>query len=182
MYYNSNLYILFSYILVIISKKIPETEIELVKTLIDKISSTYNISQEDLINKLSAPNDSIDAAAFSIDALSPTEVLVKYLREKKFNKFSDIARFLKRSQNTIQTTYNNAQKKHPKVLSFSNSNINVPLSIFSNKKFTIFESLVRYLRDSKNMTNRDIAHILKKSNKTIWTVYNRSKLKLRENE
>ena len=157
-------------------------EIELVKTLIDKISSTYNISSQEIIDKLQAPSDAIDAAAFSIDALSPTEVLVKYLREKKFNKFSEIARFLKRSQNTIQTTYNNAQKKHPKVLSFTNSNINVPLSIFSSEKFTVFESLVRYLRDSKNMTNRDIAVILKKSNKTIWTVYSRAKLKLRENE
>ncbi len=126
---------------------------------------------------LQEPSDVIDAAVFSSEILAPTEVLVKYLREKKFNKFSEIAKFLKRNQNTIQTTYKNAQTKYPKNITFRTSNINIPLSLFSTNKLTVFESLIKYLREKNNMTNNEIAKLLNRSNKTIWTVYERTKNK-----
>ena len=152
-------------------------EIELIRVLIDKVSSTYHVSPRDVIKLLSKPEDSIDAAAFSNKRLAPTEALVKYLRENKYNKLSDIARFLKRSQNTIQTTYSNAQAKQAERITFAASGVKVPLSVFSNKKLTVLESLVRYLREEENMTNKEIAKLTGKSNKTIWTVYERAKVK-----
>jgi hypothetical protein len=56
--------------------------------------------------------------------------------------------------------------------------VTIPLSIFSNRNFTVLESLVKYLIDEKNMTNRDIAKLLGKSSKTIWTVHFRVKKKI----
>ena len=53
----------------------------------------------------------------------------------------------------------------------------VPLSIFSTKKYTVLESLVKYLIDERNMTKRDAAKLIGKSGKTIWTVHARVKKK-----
>jgi DNA-binding CsgD family transcriptional regulator len=150
-------------------------ELELIRILIDKVSSDYNISTEKIIEEL-YPKDKVDVSIFANEKLSPTECLVKYLRENKFSKFSEIAEFLKRNQNTIQTTYKNAQKKQPEKLSFISSNVLVPLDIFQTNKYTILESLVKYLK-SGNLTNNEIAKLTNKSNKTIWTVNNRVMLK-----
>ncbi|MBR9677595.1 hypothetical protein GOV04_05640 [Candidatus Woesearchaeota archaeon] len=152
-------------------------ELELIKTLIDKVSQDYQITPADIIKQLAEPTDTIDAAAFSNKLLSPTQVLVKCLRENKFSKLADIARFLKRNQNTIQTTYKKAQEKQPSKITYRSSLYKVPLEVFSTKQFTVFESLVKYLRESENLSNKQIASLLSKSNKTIWTVYARTKTK-----
>ena len=154
-----------------------ENEIELIKTLIQKVSSTYNIPEQEILDSIRFPSESIDVCIFSNMKLSPTEVLVKYFHENKFKKFSEIASMLKRNQNTIQTTYNNSKRKHPQNLRFYTTGVKVPLFIFQTKRFTVLESLVKYLKEQKNMTNNEIAKLIKKSNKTIWTVYDRVKNK-----
>lgn len=40
-----------------------------------------------------------------------------------------------------------------------------------------FENIVEYLKERKRMKNSEIAHVLARSNKTIWTVYERAKEK-----
>ena len=96
-------------------------EIDLIRSFVDKVSQLYQIPALDIISQITTPPDFIDASLFSNEILSPLEVLVKYLRENKFNKFSYIARFLQRNPNTIQTTYKNAQKKYPRHLTIISS-------------------------------------------------------------
>lgn len=52
----------------------------------------------------------------------------------------------------------------------------VPTSIFVGK-LTPFEAVVTYLKDVKGLTYRDIAMVLGKDERNIWTVYNRARKK-----
>ena len=56
------------------------------------------------------------------------------------------------------------------------SDINVPVSSFSNRDFTIFESLVAWLKE-QGLTNHEIAVRLHRDDRTIWSVYDRVKKK-----
>lgn len=51
-------------------------------------------------------------------------------------------------------------------------------SIFRNAKLTIFESLIKYLKEEKQFTYHKIALILGRNERNIWTVYNRTKSKI----
>jgi len=53
----------------------------------------------------------------------------------------------------------------------------VPVSIFKNRKLGILEHIVVYLRDACSLSLGDIAHILNRDNRTIWSSYNQAKKK-----
>lgn len=55
--------------------------------------------------------------------------------------------------------------------------IKVPSSLFKDRKLAVLEALVEYLKDDKKMTFAQIAQILNRNDRTIWTVYSRAKLK-----
>ena len=52
----------------------------------------------------------------------------------------------------------------------------IPASIFRARLLSVMESLVEYLKE-KGMKLSEIAALLNRDNRTIWTVYNRSKKK-----
>jgi DNA-binding NarL/FixJ family response regulator len=47
----------------------------------------------------------------------------------------------------------------------------IPIEIFS-RKLGILESVVKYLKESANLRNKDISKILLRSEKTVWSSYN----------
>ena len=51
--------------------------------------------------------------------------------------------------------------------------INIPLSIFDDRRLGVLESLVLYMRDTLSLKNSEIAKLLNRDDRTIWTVYNR---------
>jgi hypothetical protein len=55
-------------------------------------------------------------------------------------------------------------------LKLEEKEILIPSCIF-NKKFSAFESVVKYLKENKGMHNRQIALLLCKSQKSIWQTY-----------
>lgn len=105
------------------------------------------------------------------------EHLVKYCIEVcKFRK-RDIAQLLKRDQRTIWKAYAEAIRKSPTPSDLSNNKITIPLSIFSQREFSVLELLSHYLHEQYQMPNRKIAVLLGRSEKTIWTVLNRFRKK-----
>ena len=50
----------------------------------------------------------------------------------------------------------------------------IPVSRFRNREFSTFEIIVSYLKDKVKLSNHQIAVILKRDDRTIWTVYNRA--------
>jgi len=61
--------------------------------------------------------------------------------------------------------------------SFSPQNIHVPITVFSNRNLGVLESLVEHLKDKEDLTYHQIALILKRDDRTIWTAYQQAKKK-----
>lgn len=55
--------------------------------------------------------------------------------------------------------------------------IEIPSFIFRDRSVAVLESLVEYLHDNKKFSFHEIAILLNRDDRTIWTVYNRVKKK-----
>lgn len=53
----------------------------------------------------------------------------------------------------------------------------VPVFVFRDRSVAVLEALVEYLRDVKGLSYHEIAVLINRDDRTIWTVYNRVKLK-----
>jgi len=154
-----------------------QSKVEALALILEDIFSEHNLSPEDVIKALSSrTKEKIPLSAFSNSKLSALEIIVKYLKENKNKKYSEIARLLNRDDRTIWSTYNNAKKKQTGPLSIKKKQpkdqISIPVSIFSSRKTSVLESLVIYLKNL-NYTFSQIAKFLKKDYQTIYTSYRR---------
>jgi len=109
-------------------------------------------------------------------SLSALEAISKYLKEEHNLSYIEISKLLNRSNKTIWITYQRAKKKMPKKLR-GKSNIFIPVEIFQNRKFSVLESLVSYLKQEQGISNKDIAKLINRNYRTVLTVYRRFKKK-----
>lgn len=140
------------------------------------IEETYGVSVDDLletarIKKTKESIFEIPIEIFSGD-ISPAEALCKYLKEEKEMRFSEIARLINRDQRTVWISYRNASLKETE-FKIKNKKATVSIEIFSNRKTSILESLIYYLREH-GLNNTEIAHLLDKDPRNTWTIYSRA--------
>ena len=158
------------------------------KQILDKellLSSFSALNSEEKIDilsslvlsmKASSSKDSIPISIFENDKLSIFEALAKYMRENLKMRFVKIASLIGRSDKTVWVTYSKAKKKMPSPFTKLSSEITVPISNFSNSDLTIFEGLVLFLKE-KDLANHEVALMLHRDDRTIWSVYDRAKKK-----
>jgi len=84
---------------------------------------------------------------------------------------------LNRNDRTIWATYNISLRKRKERLVVRESKFFIPVSIFKDRKFSVLEVLVGYLKDKFNLRYREIAILLRRDERNMWTVYNRYKKK-----
>lgn len=107
--------------------------------------------------------------------MAPLQAVVKYLKENKSLQNRRIAHLLGRDVRTIWSTYAAVKCRKPLVL--IGSDLTIPLSAFKNSRLSILESLVSFLKES-NLTYADIARIIGRDQRTVWTVHARFKNKI----
>ena len=56
----------------------------------------------------------------------------------------------------------------------------IPLSIFDNERLTVFEAVIKFLREGKKLTYGQIGALLGREVTTISTTYCRAKIKMKE--
>lgn len=119
---------------------------------------------------------SIPVAVFDNNYLSALETVVKYLRENKDMRLSEIAKLLARDQRAIGVTYRFASKKMKIRLKLKTtvSKYSLPVSVIADRKMSVLESIVYYLKKTYDLSYHDIAVLLKRDDRTIWTVYQRA--------
>ena len=105
--------------------------------------------------------------------LSGFSSLVLYYKKYQKKSVKEISSLLKRDKNTIYTTLSRIKTEKLDITSTQA----VPVSTFQDRKFSVLESLVFYLRHEEEMKLVDIAKLLNKSQSTIKTVYWRHKKK-----
>lgn len=149
-----------------------EKELVLLKNLLDKI----------ILKKLKENEISIPISIFSKE-LSPGEALVKFLKENKNMKFSQIAKLLNKKENAVWLNYNRSKEKS--ITSFEGyqmDKINLPVHIFKIEKLSHLESIIYYLRHELRLSNNELSKLLNKSPQVLSISYNHAKNKLIKNE
>jgi DNA-binding NarL/FixJ family response regulator len=115
----------------------------------------------------------IPSSIFADRRLSFTEAIVDYLWCEHRIGQSVIAGLLSIDRRNVHTLLSRAAKKKPKPsVSISQENIFIPLTIFSDRSGPSLEALVLHLK-GLGLKNKDIARILNRSEKTIWTAISR---------
>jgi len=119
---------------------------------------------------------------------SSLEAIVFYLKEIRNLKFSEIASLLHRDPRTIWATYTNAKRKKiafqvntviDETLQLDDTlSLDLPLSIFTSRTFSILETIVFHLKNTQNLSFTQISDLLGKNYRTIWTVYRRALKKI----
>ena len=110
------------------------------------------------------------------EKLSAFETLTKYLIENLVLSYSEVGRLLGKDRRVIWSTYKRASEKVKHSFQDKKSRFNIPLSRLSSDKCSISELIVGYLKE-KGMKNSEIAVIMRRDQRTIWTLYKRYKQK-----
>lgn len=129
---------------------------------------------EHLLKEKKQPKETILPISIFNTKLSCLETISKYLKENLNLNFIQISKLLNREPTTIRTTYNNAVKKHNLQLDTSNYTITIPLKFLKNRKYSTFELLIIYLKENSKLKTAQIATLLNRNYKTIWTTYQRA--------
>ena len=121
----------------------------------------------------------LPSTIFCDRSLSFLEALVEHLRDARGLSYHEIAELTNRDERNIWTLYHRAADKRtvasPKVKIVSN--VFIPLSVVKDRSLSILEVVVKYLAEKTPLTNHQIALLVNRSDKTIWTVRNRIKKK-----
>ena len=56
-------------------------------------------------------------------------------------------------------------------------NINIPCTVLFDRNVAVLEAISEYLKDKKKLTYHEIALLLNRDDRTIWTCYYRAKRK-----
>lgn len=165
------------------------------KDAIKILSSKYGFKEDELqsilIQNLKTPITTSSSIANKLpvsiiknDKLSPLEAIVTFLRENRDLTYKEIGRLLSREPKTLAVTYSAARKKTSEKIIPTTDTIYLEFSIFAAHpecNLSILETVCNSLKKS-GMRHSQIARILGKSQKTIWTVCNRAEQKHKKEE
>ncbi len=152
-------------------------KIELVLRLIEELKKE-NIDLNGILASLKKEEIEIPVSVFDNKKLSALETIVKYMKENLEFKFSKISKLLNRDSKTIWVTYSNSREKMRESLKIMPSKKQIPVSVFRNRVFSVLENLVKYLKENYDLTYHEIAELLNRDDRTVWTVYHRAEKKL----
>jgi hypothetical protein len=144
------------------------------KLLLETIGDRYDATPDEIFSLISDhKEDSVPLSVFSNRDLGVLETIVKYLKENKGKRYSEIASLLSRDQRTIWATYSKASAKSKNKLWVKPSPISIPLSVFASRDRSPLGSLVNYLRKQHKLSYKEIADALFKDYQTIYTTHRR---------
>ena len=160
----------------------------LINRFIDRLGYEYQLSKKDVMEllikieyELVRKEVLIPITIYYNKELSALETSCKYLKEELNLSHHQIAELLNRDDRTIWTTYDNAKEKREKKVIVKPTKIFVPASVFKDRRLSVLESLVKYLKEEFKLRYSEIAVLLNRDERNIWTVYNRAKNKRKSN-
>lgn len=145
-------------------------EFKQLSNLLEQIKKKKKLTTAQIIN--SVEKKKIIPLNIFCKELSPLETVVKYLKQNQNLTINQISDLLNRSKKTIWQAYKSSYKKYPFPIKTSFSKYHIDASSFKDRKYTVFEIIIKHLKSFLNY--HDIAILLKRDDRTIWTVYNRA--------
>ncbi|MEK6945951.1 MAG: hypothetical protein AABW63_04135 [Nanoarchaeota archaeon] len=152
---------------------------EMVDILTDKLKEKHRISKKEVIKTLDSKEEiTLPGTIFSKN-LGCLEAIVKYMKENLNMSYKEISDTIGRNERTIWTAYKKAAEKQKEPFEIKEG-VNIPMEIFKNKNLTPLEALIVHLKNKK-MKFVEIADLLSRDQRNIWTIYTRATKKVENN-
>lgn len=145
------------------------------KVIINSLKKQGDISFTELQDMYYGKKEKYVPVSVFATKLSPGEALCKFMKENLGMKLVEIAEMLGRDQRGIWTNYNNALKKMPDKLDVGVEDVAIPLSVFADRKRSIYEHIIVYLSEKYRFTNYKIAKLLNRKPGSVYTAYKKAK-------
>jgi hypothetical protein len=134
--------------------------------------------RDELLKYITSNNEIMIPISIFKTILPPLEALVRYLKEYLHMTYHEISKSINRDDRTIWVTYRNSLSKY---VEFSIDKIHhIPLSVLSDRTFSVLEHLSLHLKNKYGYSTKQIATLLDKDESTIWSVQNRAKKKSKD--
>ena len=157
--------------------------IDRIETEINSLQSESTLSFDEVLRILKKRNEDKKTKTIPVSVfnrkISSLETIVKYLKENHNLSYKEIAFLLNRNYAPIAITYRNSIKKYSSKLKEKHSE-KIPISIFSNKKLSVLENIIVYLKETLGLSYRKISVMIQRDERTIWTCYNRAIKKMKQ--
>jgi len=142
-----------------------------VKKLLEELNKEYEVSSKDLLKEIE--KEKIPLTIF-IEDLSPFETIVKYLKENLGYNNKKISLLLNRSEKTTWQAYKSTENKYSKKLTPEKTSFFIPIDVLKDRSLSFLELVVSYLKEEYNLKYSQMAKIVKRDQRTVWTCYNRA--------
>ena len=142
-----------------------DEEIKQFKELLERVTGDY-------LEQLKHRRDSVPVGIF-VKELSPLQAVVKYLKESLDYSHKKISVLLNRSPKTVWQAYDSSRERFPDAFDISISKYFIPLSMLAQRDFSILELVVAHLKEEYGLENNQLAKLLHRDGRTIWTAYSR---------
>lgn len=104
--------------------------------------------------------------------------VIIYLKDQKKLNYHEIGITINRDERNIRTLYLLARERQLEAEEEKiETEISIPISIFAAEKISALESITVYLHDKLELRFSEIAGLLQRDQRTIWTVYHRARKK-----
>ncbi|MBU0894106.1 MAG: DUF2341 domain-containing protein [Nanoarchaeota archaeon] len=148
----------------------------IINLLIKEIKNKYRLTNKEIFETIEVRKEiRIPLNIFSTK-LGALETISKYMKENLGMSYKEISERLNKNERTIWTAYNKSLEKYKLEFKIKQKVIKMPMQIFQNKKLTILEALVLYLKQ-KQFKYVEIAKLLNRNQRNIWTIYSKAKEK-----
>lgn len=154
--------------------------LKIMEELASRLRQGHNYSNQEIINLLQKEELLVPVEIFS-SGLAPAESLTKFLKENCDKNFHEISLLIKRNEKSIWQNYHRAIKKMPSQFIVEGV-LKLPVSVFGDKRLSVFECLIFHLKEQKQMKNSKIAKLLGKHPANVWSVYNRAMKKVKKRQ
>ncbi len=147
------------------------------------LENNYAVSQSDVLGLIKNKQRErqqqeaayIPVSLFAASPLSSLEAITVYFRDNQSFSFMQMGKLLARNPIALSASYRAAKKKYDKKIHVNHSKYFIPATIFQKKELSVLENIVFYLKHEYRLTNAQISQLLKKDQRTIWTVLSRAK-------
>jgi len=151
--------------------------------VISELKEKYKLSNNEvkkaleqaLSNYIKEPENSFPISIIN-KKLTVLESIVKFLKEEKKYSFRKIASLISRNEKNLWHTYKKAKDKMSGKLAIK-KDVLVPLKVLQETKLSPLEAVVFFLRTEKELSLHEIAVLLSRDDRTVWTVLDRAKKK-----
>src|SRR3989344_580126 len=145
--------------------------------ILEILTQKLNVTNDEIIalnNSADKENAILPISIFESD-LSPLETISKYLSEECDYSCAKIARLLNRSHSSVWNACKDANSKLPARFQKKNSVISIPIKVFASEKLSAMEALVHHVKSAHKLKFSEIAKLINRDEKTVWTSYDRAK-------